>query len=104
MVEAGTAMQQKQRWLLPHARPLRHQARALHVKKEPYAVYQHAHEVIFRAGPLQSLLSDLGQSDDLRLPSARACVAAASCTSVAGCRPWINRPTAKSATAADTWW
>jgi hypothetical protein len=39
-------MQEQQSGLLPHARPVRHQAGALDVKKEPYAIYQYAREVI----------------------------------------------------------
>jgi hypothetical protein len=39
-------MSEQQREPLPHAQPVRRQARSLNVKEEPHTVYRYAHEVI----------------------------------------------------------
>jgi hypothetical protein len=58
-------MQEQQRGLFPHDRPVRHEAGTRDIKKEMYAIYQYAHQLIFRLRPIQLLLPIPGGSGDV---------------------------------------
>src|SRR6476660_8548445 len=59
-------MQEQQRRLFPHSRPVRHEAGTLDVKKEPHAIYQHTHDRSPSQADSELLLPIPGKSDDVR--------------------------------------